>query len=355
MVGIFDIGTRAIRLLVGPKRVPTEEWRRDTFCNLGQILNLGDDFDESTQMIDLAASHKFEDLCEFMATLKGIMLDHGVKEEDISAIGTAIFRWLNNRDQVLEEIERETGIRVTVLSAADEARLTLHAIGHTYRFRLKEDAPELGKDDAILLLDQGGGSMEVSFLTMGNEQKVFTHTFDGLGTIALRRLFFQDIDVEDPEWISKQIQKIQHYIAEKINDWEGTSELAGKKLHAYGMGAVITNYVSGSNYTIHNQRIEADKLLQDASEAVGIILQKQDELIRLYQVLNERTQPELFETERLLDRTYGPPVYVRVLRKFNLDHLRICGYGLRYGAYVWQNYIGRSLTELNPHSISQFA
>ena len=167
-IGIFDIGTRAIRLLVGPKSVPIQEWRRNTFCNLGQILNLGDDLDPITQAVDLANSQKMQELYNFLRTLKGILMEYGVAEGDINAIGTAVFRWMSNRDDVLEEIHRETGIMVKILKAQDEAKLTLQAIGHTYPYRHYGDARPLGKDDVIFLLDQGGGSMEVSFMTMGD-------------------------------------------------------------------------------------------------------------------------------------------------------------------------------------------
>ena len=56
---------------------------------------------------------------------------------------------------------------------------------------------------------------------------------------------------------------------------------------------------------------------------------------------------KLLADVRVLDRLYGPPVYVRVLKRFNLDYLRICGYGLRYGAYVWQYHWNRRLDELS--------
>ncbi len=347
-VAIFDIGTRAVRLLVGPKSVPTDEWRRNSFCNLGQILNLGDDLCPDMRTIDLAVSRKMQELYGFLRTLKGILLDHNVREPDISAIGTAVFRWLQNCNDVLEEINRETGVRVNVLSAADEAMLTLQAIGHTYPFRHDTDPRSLDENDVILLLDQGGGSMEVSYLTIGPNQHVQTHTFDGLGTIALRQEFFNTAGMgRDEHWVEEQIQHIQGFIAEKINAWNGYDDIAGKRLHAYGMGAAITNCVQGSNYSIHNQVVNCEMLLRDAGEAVGQLVNMATELQELGETLQDRESGEFLDLERLLDRVYGPPIYVRVLKKFGLSHLRICGYGLRYGAYVWQNYIGRSLSELS--------
>ncbi len=345
--GIFDIGTRAVRLLAGPKALPAEEWRRNSFCNLGQILNLGDDLHPESKTIDLAESHKVQDLYDFLRTAKGIMLDHGVPEDDISAIGTAVFRWLENRHDVLEEIESETGIGVNVLSAAAEARLTLEAISHTYPFRHGPHTSQLDEGDVLLLLDQGGGSMEVSYMRMGTAQELRTHTFDGLGTIALRREFFNPRDPDsDAAWVEPQIRHINKLITDKIHEWNGYPEITGSRLHAYGMGAAITNCIQGSNFSIHNRIIAADMLLRDADKAVAKIIKLPEELRTLATMLRTRNSSEYLGLERLLDRVYGPPVYARVLAKFKLDYLRICGYGLRYGAYAWQYHRGRPLTEL---------
>jgi exopolyphosphatase/pppGpp-phosphohydrolase len=349
-VGVFDIGTRAIRLLVAPRQVPAAEWRRNSFCNVGQILNLGDDLNPESRTIDLADSRKIQELYAFLRTLRGILMDHGVLSEDVAAIGTAVFRWLKNQPDVLEEVARETGVGVTVLSAPAEARLTIEAIGYTYPFRRGPDTGQLDRHDVVLLLDQGGGSMEVSYLVMDGSQNLRTHTFDGLGTIALRQEFFNTQVMDDaPTWVENQIESIQHLIAGKINAWPGYPELAGRRVHAYGMGAAITNCIQGSNYSIHNQVVGCDALLADASRAVTRLVAVPGELKTLAQTLQKRDSSQYLELERLLDRVYGPPVYVRVLKKFALDHLRICGYGLRYGAYVWQYALGRSLQELVAH------
>ncbi|NQZ69909.1 MAG: hypothetical protein HRT89_17785, partial [Lentisphaeria bacterium] len=235
-VAIFDIGTRAIRLLVAPKVVATEEWQKSTFCNLGMILNLGDDIDPVTKRIDIT-SRKLRELLDFLSTLKSILIENGVDETDISAIGTAVFRWTENIDDLLRMIFEHTGIDINVLSAENEAQLTLQAIGFTYPFRHEAEDVKLGEDDIILLLDQGGGSMEVSYMAVNGKTPVKTFTFDGLGTIALRKEFFAYDQAKmdsDGEWVGKQIAYIQQFIAEKINSWDGYPEITGRNLHAYG-------------------------------------------------------------------------------------------------------------------------
>ena len=135
-------------------------------------------------------------------------------------------------------------------------------------------------------------------------------------------------------------------ITDKIHQWNGYSEISGGRLHAYGMGAAITNCIQGSNFSIHNQVVPADTLLQDAGKAVAKIVKLPEELRMLAEKLRSRNSSEYLGLERSLDRVYGPPVYARVLAKFKLDYLRICGYGLRYGAYAWQYHRGCSLAKL---------
>ena len=42
---------------------------------------------------------------------------------------------------------------------------------------------------------------------------------------------------------------------------------------------------------------------------------------------------------------YGLPVYQEVLRRFGLDKLRVCGYGLRYGVFAWLHKFHQPLME----------
>lgn len=76
--------------------------------------------------------------------------DKGV--EDVLPFATSAVREAANGERVLARVERETGVRLTVLSGEDEARLTFLAVRRWYGW-------SAGR---LLVLDIGGGSLEVA-------------------------------------------------------------------------------------------------------------------------------------------------------------------------------------------------
>ena len=77
-------------------------------------------------------------------------LEHRVDE--LYVFATAAIRDATNRDEVLDRVAAEAGVRPQYLSGEDEARLTYHAAHRWYGWSANR----------ILLLDIGGGTMEIA-------------------------------------------------------------------------------------------------------------------------------------------------------------------------------------------------
>lgn len=77
--------------------------------------------------------------------------DKGV--EDVLPFATSAVREAVNGEAVLARVEQETGVRLTVLSGEDESRLTFLAVRRWFGW-------SAGR---LLVLDIGGGSLEVGF------------------------------------------------------------------------------------------------------------------------------------------------------------------------------------------------
>jgi len=75
---------------------------------------------------------------------------------EIRAVTTEALRQANNVQEVLLSIEKQTGISFDVISADEEARLTLFAVSN----RLKKLHC---RTDSLVLVDIGGGSTEITF------------------------------------------------------------------------------------------------------------------------------------------------------------------------------------------------
>ncbi len=103
-------------------------------------------------------------------------------ENRVKAVTTEALRRAANSKEVLERIEKETGISFEVISGEEEARLTLLAVKH--RLNRLHFASK-----SFVLIDIGGGSTELIF---AYPDKVISRSFPvGIVTLAQR---YQDLE-----------------------------------------------------------------------------------------------------------------------------------------------------------------
>ncbi|RJX18446.1 MAG: hypothetical protein C4575_10580 [Desulforudis sp.] len=338
-VALFDIGTRAVRVLVAPKKVP-DYWDGRTFFNDGQVFELGADVGKFDQKLRIKQSRALRDIIAFISTYLDILHRSGILIEDVSAFGTAVFRWLENREEVIDYIKNETGIAVYVIPEAQEAQFSLFAIGHTFKSTQNETHNvTIGENDALLLIDQGGGSTEISYL-YPNKFKGNVHSIDSLGTTALREEFFRlgPDGWVDPNKnlrrISTQNERIIKLIQKRIDSWKGYPELKQSRIFAYAMGTAIQKCARGSTYNAHNQLFSVDDLMSRLKISCSELEQSTQQVRTLYGLIQDESSIGGKRLNDLLVRLYGLPVYFFILKKFGITEVRYAAYGLRYGAYV---------------------
>lgn len=154
-LGVLDVGSNTIHLLVvdahrGAAPVPAtshkEELRLTEFLlPNGAISQEGRDRLVAAIQRAVAASDT-----------------HG--PEELLAFATSALREAANGDEILEEITQECGIELQVLSGSDEARLTFLAVRRWFGW----------SSGRLLVLDIGGGSLEVACGTDEEPQEAFS-------------------------------------------------------------------------------------------------------------------------------------------------------------------------------------
>ena len=143
---IFDIGSKAIRLLIGSLAAQADRWGRKDFINRSELTHLALEV-KKTPHLSLQST-----------ALQKIILfikkhQHLVDPKYIYAFATAAFRWLHNAAEVIEYIYQETRVRIIVLSEEQEAHCALLGVSHTHHMRSKN---HVAPGDLLLLIDQGG-------------------------------------------------------------------------------------------------------------------------------------------------------------------------------------------------------
>ncbi len=137
----IDIGTNTLRLLIAEAdssgHLTPLVYRR-------AITRLGGGYSSSAGIDPMSAQRAFAALEDFKRVIDEM---DGAKVE---AVATSVVRRAKNKDWFLNEIEKRTGIRVSVISGDEEARLSLLGV-----LSVLHDS-----NGTRLVMDIGGGSTE---------------------------------------------------------------------------------------------------------------------------------------------------------------------------------------------------
>ena len=347
-LAIFDVGTRAVRLLIAPKMVPND-WNRDLFCNDSNIHNIGEFISRQTGLVD-ADSRPVQVIRHFISEHVLQLRSAGVRE--IYCIGTAAFRWLGPQRDVLD-LKNLVGINLDIIERDREGLYTLLAIPEIL-VRTKALC-NFANDDVIVMIDQGGGSLDVSWMPWEDRHskfpKVKVENFDNLGTVALRRDFFSlDASAKAVEptlnktRVAAQVERIQRDASRALAAWgEFGAHFHGRRRRVYVIGSAPTNMFHRSGtQNVHGKSISLDRIDAFLNTNNGVFDQNKQQVLSIYKALNRMKGagteglPNPQELDRVLTKIYGLPVYSEVMKKFGVRDASVFGYGLRYGYYLWK-------------------
>jgi exopolyphosphatase/guanosine-5'-triphosphate,3'-diphosphate pyrophosphatase len=143
-LGVLDVGSNTVHLLVvdahpGARPLPAHSHKAD--LRLAQLLD-GD---------GAIGPEGVDKLVTVVRNALEAAEDKGV--EDLLPFATSAVREARNADDVLARVRAETGVELTVLTGAEEARLTFLAVRRWFGW-------SAGK---LLVLDIGGGSLEIAY------------------------------------------------------------------------------------------------------------------------------------------------------------------------------------------------
>jgi exopolyphosphatase / guanosine-5'-triphosphate,3'-diphosphate pyrophosphatase len=186
----IDIGSNAARLLISDVTINNG---RAEFSKVNLIrvpLRLGFDVFEKMEI----SSEKTEMILHTIKAYKHLLDAYGVRH--LKAAATSAMRDAVNAQEIIDTVERETGITIEVISGGSEASLI-------YENHIAE---YMDKDHAYLYIDVGGGSTELTFFA-GNKL-VFSASFN-IGTIRLLKG-----QVEDSQW-----EAMKEFIKKETKPW----------------------------------------------------------------------------------------------------------------------------------------
>lgn len=172
--GIIDIGSNTVRLVVYQV---DENWNISELQNVKLPIRLYQYLNKKNELTQKG----IDQLVEVVALFQQITQHYEL--ESLIATATAVIRQAQNNKEIIATVQAQTGIALRLLSEQEEAFYGQYAIARTMAI------------SEAYSVDMGGGSTEITYFK--DNEIVQSHSFP-FGVVALKQLFFQDKDHNDP-------------------------------------------------------------------------------------------------------------------------------------------------------------
>lgn len=341
-IAVIDVGTRAARLLIADDDSLDGGFEFYRFRNEGARTAMGEGriedgitFEEGihggadgqgtgvvrtarriSRLADDAVMRTVEALRGFGDRCRQERVDK------VIAVGTAALRDAANQGDVIETIEAETGIRVRPIEQRLEGELSILAA------LVSMHGTVVPYGAAILMIDQGGGSAEVSVggLDENNKLNHYGSVSLDLGTDRL----LEDFRAYPDEDLRKRHVKLMAMIRDVVADTPGFDDAPAPKV-AVGIGSAITTATHKKrNRQQHGTRITTEEMQRLVDRHLD--LRESDDDLDRYSDRVASDLPESMRESLLI--LCGLPSYQLLLERYEHECLWVCGAGLRYGVFI---------------------
>lgn len=190
ILAAIDIGSNAARLLINDVQKDKDGKVIFNKLNLVRVpLRLGFDVFEGDKMI---SEEKKLMLVETMRSFRHLMNAYNVEMH--KACATSAMREAANAKEIIELVQKESGILIEVIDGDTEANLI-------YENHVAEN---MDKDHSYMYIDVGGGSTEISFFSTG---KLVSKKSYNIGTIRLLKNMVTDAHWDEMKNTIKAVTK----------------------------------------------------------------------------------------------------------------------------------------------------
>ena len=189
----IDIGSNAVRLLIANTYIENKNLTYKKISLIRLPVRLGNDVFSTGKISQKTISN----LMESVKTFRSIMKIHNVSK--YIAVATSAMRDAKNAKQILDNIYKETKLKVHVISGDLEAAYILKL----FKNKLKS----INKN--YLFIDVGGGSTEITLLING---KIIVSESFRLGTLRLMNSSDKNMLKNFSKFIKTKTKKIKNII-----------------------------------------------------------------------------------------------------------------------------------------------
>lgn len=288
---VIDLGTNTCLLLVAS----AENNQISTLYEAQEIPRIGKDLYETGRISDEC----FGKVSEIFK--KYISVSEKYNAKKIYAFGTSALRDAANGKEFIGFIKDRTGIEIKIISGTEEAKYSFE--GALF---------DLGKPDEYAVIDIGGGSTELSFLSKG---KIDSFSMD-IGSVRLYELFLKE------EISSESLSNTGKFIRDNLNKAEfripDNKNLAGVAGTITTLSAIKNNLKDFEFNVIHKDIMTKEEIENLFSKLIHMT---KDERLNIGSYMKGRS--DIIIT--------GALILLEIMNRYKFDSLIVSAKGLRYG------------------------
>ncbi len=305
-IAAIDIGTNSIHMIVVQVR---PDLSFEVIDREKDMVRLGAGGLDGRQLTPTAMKAALQTLAKYHRVAQSHKVD------EVVAAATSAVREAENGGDFIAEVERQTGIRIRVISGTEEARLIHLAAGY---------GVDVGGNTAVVI-DIGGGSVEV---TLGTATHLTTGRSFKLGVIRLTERFVKSdpLSKRDERRMAKQIH---HDMAPHLDQiaLRGFDRVIGTSGTILSLGALATSDTRERPEDLRNRRVPAKALHRLRKRLVAADIQ-------------ERLRIPGMDPRRADLCVAGSLLLDTILRRLGAADLTLCDLALREGLVL--DYIDRN-------------
>jgi exopolyphosphatase/guanosine-5'-triphosphate,3'-diphosphate pyrophosphatase len=305
-IAAIDIGTNSIHMIVVQVR---PDLSFEVIDREKDMVRLGAGGLDGRSLTPTAMAAALQTLSKFRR------LAESHKVDEIIAGATSATREAENGGDFIAAVDRETGIKIKVISGSEEARLIHLAAAY---------GVDVGSTTACVI-DIGGGSVEV---TLGTATQLKVGKSFKTGVIRLTEKFVKSDPLEkrDERRLVKHVQReMQSYLTDLAG--KGFERVIGTSGTILSLGALVLVAEQGRVEEIRNQRVPAKSLHRLRKQLVEADLQ-------------ERLRIPGMDPRRADLSVAGAILFDTILRGLGAEEFTLCDLALREGLVL--DYIHRN-------------
>jgi exopolyphosphatase/pppGpp-phosphohydrolase/predicted RNA-binding protein with RPS1 domain len=317
-VAVLELSTRAVKLLIGDRSKLEDSFSWPAFRNEAHLTYTGTLLDSSNT---LSIPGFRERVLPRIKQLLSVAKKAGV--ERLYCIATAAYRSATNRNEILRILKEELNLNSQILDRREEAKATILAY-------LWSTTQVYRQEDKIVLIDQGGGSTEVSIFDKNG--RILDSAPIPVGTTSAINSMFVNAYCETSldSILAEGVKAPRNSILRNTRSLTKQGPFAA----VIGVGTAITKTKQGNNRSQHESYLTTSRISEVYQRNRDSILNTFSGIEELFEAV-EKSKLET-KTNSLYSKLItlvGLFMFQEILSRLNSSGITINGTGLRYGVF----------------------